>query len=363
MNDIIFSPHFQITPALTAALSDIDRQRWLIDNVLLMPKHETWIRREISFQRAAGTTRIEGASLDEVAVEKLASKAVSRNISEDEQANLNALRAYEFVDYLSILPDVPLDELVVRQINREFLHGFPAGLTPGVYRNGQNTVGMFNPPDQGDVPTLMRAYAKWLAQEDTLNPVLKAAIAHVHLVAIHPFWDGNGRTARALATLVLQRSPYNFKNLLSFDAVCYALRDHYFTAIERTLGRTFSPNYDATPWLEFFCQVVLTNAYRLAGRLTDWRRRVDDVHKELEKLDLNHRQADGLVFAAQVGHISRADYMEITGASPVTASRDLVFLARNGWLNAEGNTRARIYRFAGFTDTPTGPPVEQMPLL
>lgn len=363
MNDIIFSPHFQLTPAITAALSDIDRQKWLIDNVLLMPKHETWIRREISFQRAAGTTRIEGASLDEFEVAKLVGKAVPRKISEDEQANLNALRAYEFVDYLSGLPDVHLDELVVRQINRDFLHGFSAGLTPGVYRNGQNTVGAFNPPDQGNVPALMRAYAKWLAQEDAPNPVVKAAIAHIHLVAVHPFWDGNGRTARALATLVLQRSAYNFKNLLSFDAACYALRDDYFTAIERTLGHAFTPDYDATPWIEFFTRIVLANAYRLSGRLTDWRRRVDQVHKELEKLDINHRQADGLVFAAQVGHISRADYVEITGASAVTASRDLAFLARNGWLTAEGNTRARIYRFAGFGDTSTRPPTEQMPLL
>jgi hypothetical protein len=50
-------------------------------------------------------------------------------------------------------------------------------------------------------------------------------------------------------------------------------------------------------------------------------------------------------------------------ASAVTALGDLAVPVRNGWLNAEGNTRARIYRFAGFTDTPTGPPVEQMPLL
>ena len=97
MNDNIFAPNFNITPRISAVLDVIDRDKWLIDNMLLMPKYQVWIRREIDVQRVAGTTRIEGSDMDESGVSKLArdgSKALRLGT-----ANINALNAYEFIDY------------------------------------------------------------------------------------------------------------------------------------------------------------------------------------------------------------------------------------------------------------------------
>ena len=210
MNDNIFQPHYNITDSIKWNLDDIQRQSWLIENMLIMPKHEVWLRREVSVQRAAGTTRIEGASMDEAAVSKLVNRSSGRGLTEDEQANINAIQAYEFIDFLSDQPDIPVDELVIRQINRYFMYGSAETLTPGAYRKGENKVGDFTPPNQGDVPSLMRSFALCLRKDSDMPPVLKAGIAHVHLVAVHPFWDGNGRTARGLATLLLQRSPFGF---------------------------------------------------------------------------------------------------------------------------------------------------------
>jgi len=161
MNDDIFAPQFSITPVIQTALDDIERQKWLIDNMLLMPKHEAWIRREIQVKRASGTTRIEGASLDEAAVSKLVNRSAGGRLTEDEQANVNALEAYEFIDFLSDQLDIPIDELVIRQLNRHFMRGASEALTPGVYRKGQNSVGNFSSPDQGDVPAQMRSFALW----------------------------------------------------------------------------------------------------------------------------------------------------------------------------------------------------------
>lgn len=345
MNDNIFSPIFDITPRTQICLDDIERDRWLVEDKLLMPKHEAWIRRDISLARASATTRIEGASLDETAVRELLLKNPLGKLNADEQANLNALRAYEFVDFLSDQPGIPIDELVIRQINRELLRGASEILTPGVYRKGQNTVGNFSPPDQGDVPGLMQAFAKWLQANDAINPILRAGMAHIHLVAIHPFWDGNGRTARALATLILQRSLFHFKKLLSLERGMFFSRDAYFTAIERTLGGRFAPIYDATSWLEFFTLTLSVEAGMLRSKLTDFQRAVHQVYKEAEERGLNHRQEDGLLYAMQTGKITRADYMEITKASPITASRDLAGLLQKGLLNAEGKTRTRVYYF------------------
>ncbi len=360
MNDIIFAPHFDITPEIGAALTGIESNSWLVENMLVMPKHEAWIRREVSVKRATGTTRIEGAGMEEAEVNDLMKKAPVGKLSENEQANVNAIEAYNFVDYLSDQPDIPVGELVIREVDRYFLRGTDPTLTPGVYRLGENKVSQYTPPNQGDVPALMSAFAAWLQNDSTeIHPIVKAAMAHIHLVAIHPFWDGNGRTARALAALILQRSRFGFKKLLSLESYMSLVRDDYFTAIERTLGSRFSPDYDATPWLRFFAISLMAHTMELTQTLTGWHRQMRDIYQALEKLDLNHRQADGLIYAARTGRITRPDYIEITNASPVTASRDLARLVQEGYLTAEGKTRSRVYLYVGGTQSASEAAPEQ----
>lgn len=365
MNDSIFKPHFNITPEVTNYLQDIDRQVWLIDNMLLMPKHEAWIRRDVSIKRAAGTTQIEGANLDEAAVSKLVSRGAGGRYNEDEQANINALEAYEFIDFLSEQKDIPIDELVIRELNRKFMNNAAATLTPGVYRKGQNMVGNFTPPDQGDVPDLMRSFALWLRDEDDdIHPILKAGVAHIHLVAIHPFWDGNGRTTRGLSTLILQRSPFGFRKLLSSEDYLFENRDLYFSAIDRTLGSKFTVEYDATAWLEFFAGALYNHALELVAGLTDWHRSMEQQYKNAEAKGWDRRYADGVTYALRTGSISRSEYIEVTGVSPVTASRDLAQLVEAEMLIPEGKTRSRIYRPAPEKVADKDRiPEEQLPLL
>ena len=343
MNDNIFDPHYTNSAMLDVGIENIDRQKWLIENMLIMPKHEAWLRREVTVRRASGTTRIEGGGLDETAVGKLASRPVGKRVTDDEQMNLNAIEAYEFIDFLSDQADIPIDELAIRQINRLFMKGGPATLTPGVYRKGQNEILGFVTPDQGDVPGLMRSFALWLRREDDMHPVLKAGLTHIHMVAVHPFWDGNGRTARGLATLVLQRNGYGFRKLLALEASLFGIRDSYFNAIRRTLGSRFKSEYEATPWLEFFTETMSLHVQALASRLTDWHRMMQGMHEIGETEGFSPRQMDGYMFAMQAREMTRRDYMEVTDTSPGTASRDLAHMVKKGLLSAVGTTRSRVY--------------------
>ena len=344
MNDSIFRPHFSTTPETSSLLDSLDRQRWLVDNMLIMPKHQAWISRDIRIQRVAGTTRIEGATLDEDAVRNLERSGPVTARTDDEQANVNALQAYEFVDFVSDQDDIPVDELVIRQLNRYFIRGAAETLTPGAYRKGENKVGRFTPPNQGDVPALMRSFSLWLRQDDDTHPVLKAGIAHIHMVAVHPFWDGNGRTARALSTLILQRSLFGFKKLLSLEKLLFGDRDEYFDALERTVGAGFAADYDMTSWLEFFTRSVYVNALLLVESLTEWHKSMEQGHEFMDAAGVAPRLADAVALATQTGSITRGVYAEITGVSPVTASRDLAKLVELGFLVPEGKTRSRVYR-------------------
>ena len=355
----MFQPKYRKTQAVKAGVEAIDRTKWLIENVLIMPKYQLWIKRQTTVRRASATTGIEGASLDEAAVGELI-KSQRGKLSTEQIDNLNAVEAYDFVDYLSDQPDLPVDEGVIRQINRLFKKGAPDAKDPGKYRNGENRVGEFVPPNQGDVPALMRDFALWLQADSKTHPILKAGLAHIHLVAIHPFWDGNGRTARALAVLILQTSEYGFRKLLSPESLYYQFRDRYFTAIETTLGKEFGGSYDATPWLEFFVQSLNVHSRQLADGLTDWRRVMDEVHEEAREDGLIERQTDGVIYAGRMGEITRRDYMEIASVSGVTASRDLRKLVEAGYLIPVGSGRGRRYRHKSATEEKTKPPPEQL---
>ena len=81
-------------------------------------------------------------------------------------------------------------------------------------------------------------------------------------------------------------------------------------------------------------------------RLTDWHRSITKIHEDLRDTDISDRQIDGLIFALHTGQITRADYIEIAGVSPITATRDLARLARGKLLVAEGKTRSRVYRLS-----------------
>lgn len=345
MNDRIFSPKYTITPTIQAQIDEFERNQWLIQNLLLMPQHEEWLHRDVRVSRAASTTRIEGSSLDEEAVGRLAARSLVRAESEDEQDNINALQAYEFIDFLSEQADIPVDELVVRQLNRYFIATASPSLTPGAYRKGQNFVGGYQSPDQGDVPGLMRSFALWLRQEDDgLHPAVKSGLAHLHLLAIHPFWDGNGRTSRGLETLLLQRSSFGFKKLLSLESTLLEIKDQYFLAINRSLGNRFDDDYDATPWLEFSTSALVVCSKLLVEQTTAWHKKMSELYSYGPEAGLSARQTDGLMYANQRGQITRGGYMEVTGVSMATASRDLADLVTKGFLTLEGRTRDRIYR-------------------
>ena len=344
-NDSIFNPQYTITPTIQAQIDEFERNQWLIQNLLLMPQHEEWLHRDVRVSRAASTTRIEGSTLDEDAVGRLAARSMVRAQSEDEQDNINALQAYEFIDFLSDQADLPVDELVIRQLNRYFIATATPTLTPGAYRKGQNSVGGYQPPDQGDVPGLMRSFALWLRRDDDgLHPAVKSGLAHLHLLALHPFWDGNGRTSRGLETLLLQRSSFDFKKLLSLEATLLGMKDGYFSAISRSLGNQFKDGYDATPWLEFSTSALVVCSRSLVEQTTAWHKKMSELYSYGPQAGLSSRQTDGLMYANQMGQITRGGYIEVTGVSMATASRDLADLVAKGFLTLAVKTRDRVYR-------------------
>lgn len=328
----IFEPRVRFTAGLERKLAAISARLDRLEPADALGRRELAIRREITPVRTTATTRIEGYG----------DPGGPYRDEDVAAANRGAELAYDFIDYLAAVPEVPIDELAMREMNRLFLTGASPAVTPGAYRRGQNRVGNFTPPDQGDVPGLMRGLSGWLATSDL--PVLAtAAIAHLEFVAIHPFWDGNGRTARGLSAVVIQRSwPYGGA-LLAFEPELYARRAAYFDAIERSLGRAYRPAYDATPFVRLFTEAVESALDVAEIRMLDARERTRKVSLLSGPDGLSERQAFVLSTLVAEKRLTRRDYIALTGVAPITATRDLNGLVERGLLRVHGRTRTRYY--------------------
>ena len=336
--------------ALTKPLTDLDQRRSLFDDMPIDPVHAEWMRRRAWVRTIHGTARIEGNTASDVEVEALLAGEGSTKVSAREAREIIGTRdALTLADELATRRVVP-DEAVIREIHRRVLWNQSPLLTPGEYRRGENRVvdadgnPIFSTPPSGDVPELMRAFAAWLARTTERHPPpVVAALAHLEFIAIHPFNDGNGRTARAIARVILARDGYTFGGLVALDAQLDLDRSTYFAAIRDAIGQDYAPGYDATPFARYFVTSLTRSADYVLDRLRALGEVMVDIRGAIAHGSLPPSMIDGLAFAWVNRHIRAGDYIRLTGRSPQNTTRDLAAAVEGGWVRATGERRGRYY--------------------
>ena len=259
-------------------------------------------------------------------------------------------RALDLVDDVAVRPDVRLDGGLVREIARRVLDGQSPLLTPGEYRRGENRVVdpdgtvVFTTPPSGDVPDLMASFTTWLREGAAReHAVVAAAMAHLELVAIHPFNDGNGRTARALSRLLLLRGAYGLGGLVSLEAYLDGDRATYFAAIRASLGAGYTAPYDATAFVSYFLGAMIRAADHVLARIRALGEVALVIRRDIVTGTIPNALMDGLAYAWVNRSVRPGDYQRLSGRSPASASRDLAAGVHAGYLVPSGRTRARVF--------------------
>jgi len=190
----------------------------------------------------------------------------------------------------------------------------------------------------------MRELAAWLASTGgRLTPPVVAALAHLEFVAIHPFNDGNGRTARAIARFILLQGGYALSGLVSLDARLDLDRAAYFAAIRAAVGQDHVPGYDATPFVRYFLESVSRSADNVLDRMRGLGQVMVEIRREIVNGEIPTPMIDGLAFAWVNRHLRAGDDIRITGRSPQNTTRDLDRAVSQEWLLATGEKRGRSY--------------------
>jgi len=350
----MFKPNFQRTDLLIEMIARIEVARDRILRAPIVPRWEAQLRREAITRSAHHSTSIEGnpLSLEEV-TDLLAGRDVLAH-PRDKQEVLNYAEVLRYVDRHFLGQERSVTEETVLHLHALVTKDLLPFAETGQYRRVPVVVGVpstgeviYRPPDWEDVPGLMADLIAWLNSPEAaeLMSVLEAGIAHYELVRIHPFVDGNGRTARALATLILAQRSFDTKRFFALDEYYNQDRASYYEALRSVDPQT----QDLTEWLEYFVQGIAVEMVRVERRVEELSG-LYRVEAEAEQISLNPRQIRLLDYLRQSGgSISNGEYQELFLVSKRTASDDLSELTAHGLLVVEGAGRATRYRLAKST--------------
>ena len=222
---------------------------------------------------------------------------------------------------------------------------------PGRWRSGpvyvhdeQTRTVVYEAPDALDVPDLLDELVAELREPDDGQPaVVRAAMAHLNLVMIHPFRDGNGRMARALQSLVLARAGVLTPAFASIEEYLGQNTEAYYAVLGEVGGGSWQPRRDARPWIRFALTAHFQQIQTLRRRADEAERRWELLEREILAHGLPERSIPAVFDAAQGFRIRNAVYRELAEVSQVVAGRDLQALASAGLLEARGQRRGRYY--------------------
>lgn len=203
---------------------------------------------------------------------------------------------------------------------------------------------VYEGPEADQVPGLVRELTEALNHPPPETPnVVLAAMAHLNLVMIHPFSDGNGRMARCLQTLVLARSGLLAPPFASIEEYLGRNTRAYYDVLAEVGGGGWHPERDPRPWLRFCLTAHYRQAATLLQRTRDMQRLWDELEIEVGKRSLPERAILALADAAVGLRIRNATYRSIAEVSDQLASRDLKSLVEHGFLIPKGERRGRYY--------------------
>jgi Fic family protein len=200
----------------------------------------------------------------------------------------------------------------------------------------------FEAPDAARLPEEMRAFLGWFNRDLQNDPVIKAAIAHLWLVTIHPFDDGNGRITRALTDLLLARADRSPQRFYSMSAQILREKAVYYDLLESTQ----KGGLDITRWISWFLACLFRamdhTDETLAGVFE--RNRFWDYHRDTVLSDRQRQMVDQLLDGF-FGNLTSTKWGKMTKSSPDTALRDIQDLIDKGVLVKEaGGGRSTNYR-------------------
>ncbi|MBU0978683.1 MAG: Fic family protein [Patescibacteria group bacterium] len=360
----MYQPNFTISNNLLTYIASIEAARAVIDLSPLVPAYEAKFREDALSNAIHFGTKIEGNELSQEQAQqvvRLQNVVDTREVMKQTGIMARERDIQEVINYRNVIAWIDAQqeiktaqvftESTLKTLHRLTVKGLIDDSLTGQYRDKQVIVEsaakggvVFRPPVSVEVPYLIEDLFTWGNSQKAklVHPIFRAGIIHYQLAYIHPFIEGNGRTARGMATLLLYSLGYNFKRFFSLEQYFDSDVEVYYNSL---LSVQQSPKADLTFWLEYFC-------YGVALEIDKIQRQVGKLSKDLKlkkqlgkQIALSERQIVLLELFQQQDEVTSDDAQNVLpNISVDTVLRDIKDLIAKGVIEKRGITKGVRYR-------------------
>jgi len=353
---IKFEPNYTITPKTINSLMRIEIAKEKVLHAPLTPMILNSLRETARLYTTHYSTMIEGNRLDPDQIEEvLKHEGHFPGRERDEREVKGYYTALTQVEQWAAAHQA-VTEKMIKTLHALVMADGKTKIKPTEYRDGQNVIKdgrtktiVYMPPEAKDVPALMTAMVDWIDKNKELPYPIVAGIAHYQFATIHPYYDGNGRTARLLTTLILHVGGYDLKGLYSLEEYYARNLGAYYEAI--SIGE--SPNYymgradaDITKWVEYFIEGMAVSFENVLKYMAEaGAMGAIDQTALMRKLDPRQRKALGLFLKSEV--ITSRQIGELFGFKPRTSAQLCADWVKSGFLEiADPSNKSRKYKLS-----------------
>jgi len=358
----MYIPKYAITTSILKNIGLVEAAREVIENAPLVPAWEAKFQDEAKLRAVHYGTALEGNDLTmgeakiivegDVDTPHQASEAGVVARERDVQEVINYRKVLDFIESVKEVPNytgdllLKMHELVVSKLVADGQAG-RYRTSQVVLRNSLTGEVGFRPPQALEVPFLVDEFLRWLNSDfgKREHPVLRAAVTHYALAAIHPFVEGNGRTARAFATLILFAEGYDIRRFFALEEYFDKHAEEYFGSLMTVSNQ--SPKLedrDITPFLEVFCQALSIELTRIKEKVRELSVDIKIKQRMGKQIALSERQMKLMEYLNSNGEMSMKEAKGVLSmVSEDTILRELKDLLDKEVITKRGSTKSARY--------------------
>lgn len=351
----MYTPKYSITNLILRYIGAVEASKEVIDHAPLLPYYEKAFQTDAMVRSVHHGTHLEGNDLNMDQAEKvmMGHDVIARQ--RDIQEVINYRRVMEYIGEILNVSDTDRSEFKIEEFFLKYLHKLVVDKILqsekcGVYRSSQVVIKnsltgdvSFKPPPAEDVPQQIENLISFMnaVSAEEMHPVLKSGIVHYEFVRIHPFVDGNGRVARALATFILFQEGYDIRQFFSLEEYFDKDAPSYYQALQ-SVGHH---DGDLTKWLEYYTEGLAIELAKIKEKIE----KISVDNKLKEKLGgtpllLSNRQLKIIEYIQQTGFLQNQAFKTLFPmVSEDTVLNELKGLVKSGLIKKTGKTKGAKY--------------------
>lgn len=348
MDTIMDTPEFKLTQIELKLISKINefKGKWQALSTLA-PEQLSALRKVATVESVASSTRIEGVTLSDREVEDFLSNIqITRLRSRDEEEVAGYAECIAHIFDSS--QDIAIDENHIKQLHQVLLkYSSKDARHRGEYKKLDNHVEAFDQDENSlgiifktstpfDTPSKMSELTEWLSgelREKKTHSLLTIAVFIVHLLAIHPFQDGNGRLSRILTTLLLMQADYSYVPYSSLERIVEENKEQYYLKLRQSQKDLYGDNNSIMEWVTFFLHC-------LSQQVSVLEKKID---QENQLLNLPLLSQTLLKITQDRGKLTVREAVQLTDGNRNTIKRHLSQLVHRGALQQHGTGKGTWY--------------------